>query len=104
MKNSLLGLPISLLALALSGCVTLDAKSSYDEANQLILERTGAAAVYNPALSADPAAERVREALQEGVTLEEAIAVALLNNPTFQAQFLEIGVSQACLLYTSRCV
>lgn len=101
MKYSLLGLPISVLALTLSGCVTLDAKSSYDEASQLILERTGAAAVYNPALSADPAAERVREALQDGVTLEEAIAVALLNNPTFQAQFLEIGVSQADLVQSS---
>lgn len=101
MKLSPLGLSMLLIALTPLSCVTLDAKTSYDEASDIIAKRTGTPGVYSPDTPPDPVAERVRQALEGGVTLEEAIAVALLNNPTFQAQFLEIGVSQADLVQSS---
>ncbi len=97
----LLLISVLLIALTPMSCATLDAKSSYDEASDLIASRTGVPGVYSPDAPSDPAAERVRDALEGGLTLDEAIMVALLNNPAFQAQFLEIGVSQADLLQSS---
>ncbi len=101
MKLLLLFISMLLIALTPLSCVTLDAKSSYDQASDMIARRTGTAVAYSPDTPADPAAKRVREALEGGVTLDEAIMVALLNNPAFQAQFLEIGVSQADLVQSS---
>ena len=60
----------------------------------MIAERTGVQQVYQPD-AAGCAEERVNNLLDGGLTADEAVQVALLNNRALQAVFEEIGVSRA---------
>lgn len=80
-----------------AGCAGVDARPDFRRARDLIAGRTGAAGVYDPSEAA-LVEERVTRALADGLTIDEAVSVALLNNPSFQAAFNEIGVSRAELV------
>jgi len=78
----------------LSGCGTVKPEGDYRNAAELITRHTGATTVYDPAV--DPQIEqRVEALLQDGLHLDEALQIALLNNRGFQSLFLDIGVSRA---------
>jgi len=83
-----------LVAVSVAGCVTVNPDRDYQRAAGLIVERTGADYVYDPQAE-DLIEEKVTSALADGLTIDEAIAVALLNNRAFQCAFREIGVSRA---------
>jgi len=88
---------LGLACLAIPACVTVDARPDYARAGRLVHERLGVESVYDP--TADVCAEeKVGALLADGLTIDEAIAVALLNNRAFQAAFEEIGVSRAELV------
>lgn len=82
------------LVLGLSGCATVDPSPGYDAAVEAIRAATGEANVYRPDKEAE-AEKRVSELLLDGLTLQEAGQVALLNNRTVQAAFFRIGVAEA---------
>lgn len=82
------------VVLALSGCASVDPNPSYDAATEEIRVATGEADIYHPDREAE-GAERVAELLLDGLTLQEAGQVALLNNRTVQAEFFRIGVAEA---------
>jgi cobalt-zinc-cadmium efflux system outer membrane protein len=88
--SSVAALPV----LVIAGCASTDPHSDYDRAARLIAERTGAESVHAPD-GAEGTDERVKELLDGGLTVAEAVQVALLNNRAFQAAFQEIGVSRA---------
>lgn len=92
-RLALLGLQALFTVLVL-GCVTVDPRPDFDRAEQMVAARTGADQAYNPE---DPLVieEAVRALLAGGLTTDEAVQVALLNNKPFQALFQEIGVSRA---------
>ncbi len=76
------------------GCKTVDPTADYARTTALVREHTGSADVYDP--SADDLVEdRVTALLADGLTVEEAVQVALLNNRGFHAAFQEIGASRA---------
>jgi len=77
-----------------AGCATVDSRPDFQNAGRLISERTGVKEVYDPSTD-DTVEQKVAELLADGLTLDEAVNVALLNNRSFQALFLEIGVSRA---------
>ena len=81
----------------LSGCAKVEPGADFRRAAQLIGERAGSAAVYDPQAEAI-VEERVDQLLADGLTIEEAVQVALLNNRAFQAAFQEIGISRADLV------
>lgn len=82
------------LALLLAGCGTVKPEGDYHHASALVAKHTGVGEVYDPAV--DPLIEnRVEELLKDGLHLDEAVQIALLNNRGFQSLFLEIGVSRA---------
>jgi len=81
-------------ALVLAGCATVDPRADYRSVQDSIAQRTGAADTYDPQTE-DAVAQRVQELLQDGLSLEEAVQVAILNNRGFQALFQEIGASRA---------
>ncbi|MBX7255848.1 MAG: TolC family protein [Candidatus Hydrogenedentes bacterium] len=69
-------------------------EKDYTRAGELIQQRTGSNVVYSPTIESD-VQQRVAALLDGGLTQEEAIRVALLNNRAFQSIFQEIGVSRA---------
>ena len=82
------------VALFAAGCGTVKPEGDYRNAAALITKHTGAKEVYDPLV--DPLiAKKVEDLLQDGLHLDAAIQVALLNNRTFQSLFLDIGVSRA---------
>jgi cobalt-zinc-cadmium efflux system outer membrane protein len=75
----------------IAGCASTDPRADYERAGQIIADRTGVEQVNAP----DAAAARIDDLLDGGLTADEAVQVALLNNRAFQAAFQEIGVSRA---------
>lgn len=83
-----------LLALICVSCAKVEPGPDYERARQLITERTGSESVYDPRAD-ELVAERVAALLADGLTVDEAVQVALLNNHPLQTAFLDIGVSRA---------
>ena len=78
----------------LGGCLRVDPRSDYEATRQLLSERTAATGIYEP--DADTAIdERITRLIDGGLTVDEAVQVALLNNRGFQALFARIGASRA---------
>ena len=82
------------LALLLAGCAMVDPRGDFDEAAEEIRATTGAALVFDPEGPVLSVAE-IRTALADGLGLEEATRLALLNNRRLQAGFLALGVARA---------
>ena len=77
-----------------AGCVQVNPQPDYRRTADLINERVGVEQSYSP----DAAAQiegKVDAFLDDGLTADEAVQVALLNNRRFQALFEDIGVSRA---------
>jgi len=86
---------LSLLFLAIApGCATVDPRPDFDRAEHMVAARTGVDRAYNPQTSST-VDDAVGAILADGLTVDEAVQVALLNNRRFQALFQEIGVSRA---------
>ena len=86
----------SSLALLLvgAGCATVNPKPDYDRTRTLIEQSTGVAESYSPeeeGLSADELAA----CMSDGLSLDEAVRIALLNNRKLQAAFFDIGMARA---------
>ena len=77
-----------------AGCRSVSPEKDYRKAAQVISEHTGVSEVYDP-LTDDLVAEKVEQFLVDGLTVDKAISVAMLNNRSFQAQFFKIGASRA---------
>ncbi len=77
-----------------SGCGTVHPEGDYRRTAALIAEHSGIESVYDPVTDC-AVAEEVSKLLADGLTVEEAVRIALLNNRSFQSLFLEIGVSRA---------
>ena len=78
----------------LVGCAHVDPKPDYARVAQVVEQRTSAASVYDPADEA-LVADRVSGLLRPTLTIENAVRIALLNNPGFQAGFATLGASRA---------
>jgi outer membrane protein, heavy metal efflux system len=89
-----------LAALLLSACASVDPRPSFDQLRQ----ETGAGPLPEWARTREEAEALDRvidERLAAPLTIEAAVQVALLNNPTLQATFEEVGISQADLAHAS---
>ncbi|MEZ5988761.1 MAG: TolC family protein [Planctomycetota bacterium] len=80
--------------LCLTACATVDPSADYAAAAAEIRSATGVAEVHQPGHEAAGEA-RVRDLCAEGLTLHEAVEVALLHNPGLQAAFHEVGIARA---------
>jgi outer membrane protein, heavy metal efflux system len=78
----------------LAGCVAVRPQPDYQRAVGMVAERTGVENVYAPETDAEVDTQ-VAAILTDGLTAEEAVQVALLNNRGFQALFQSIGASRA---------
>jgi len=80
--------------LLLGGCASVDPTPDYRRAQDEVTAATGAKALYRPGEEAQ-AAEQVTRLLKDGLTSQEAVQVALLNNHGLQALLFEIGMRRA---------
>lgn len=77
-----------------AGCASLDARQDLDRSAKLVETAVGVPAAT---LLADQQVARLKTAdlLAAGLTSDEAVQVAMLNNPRVRAALLSIGVSRA---------
>lgn len=82
------------LLLILGGCASVDPVPDYGRAQDVVTAATGAEALYQPG-EEERAREQVAELLEGGLTSQEAVQVALLNNRGLRELLFEIGVRRA---------
>ncbi len=82
------------LSSALVGCSQVRPEADFARARQLITESTGVETVYDPdaPLLTD---EELDALLADGLTLDETLRIALLNNRRLHAEFMSIGIAKA---------
>lgn len=84
----------TVMALCGVSACTVNPSKDFERTASAIEERTGTVQVYRP--TADDTVEaRVSALLQDGLSVDEAVEITLLNNPGFQSLFEEIGISRA---------
>jgi outer membrane protein, heavy metal efflux system len=86
-----------LLALALgAGCASVSPERGHDQVSSVISERTGHKTRWEKGPPDDAQiAEWVRKVTAQGLTRDRAVEIALVNNPSLQATYEQLGVSQA---------
>ncbi len=83
----------------LSGCATASAGAGLHEISQTVEQRTGLSVRWNQGTAEDrQAEEKVQSMLQQELTADATVQIALLNNPSLQAVFEELGIAQADLV------
>lgn len=82
------------LALVASGCATTNPRPAFESARSAADPRADWARTPSESEALD---RIVDEHLARPLTIEAAVAVALVNNPTLQASFEQVGISQADL-------
>jgi cobalt-zinc-cadmium efflux system outer membrane protein len=76
------------------GCASVNPTPDYDRAGRQVQAAVGQPATYRPD-DEQLVADRVAHLLLDGLTANEAVQVALLNNPRVWAAFLRIGMARA---------
>jgi cobalt-zinc-cadmium efflux system outer membrane protein len=82
------------IVLLTTSCARVVPEGDYQNARQVVTERTGSESVYDP-VAEETIEQAVDTLLQNGLTTDEAVRTALLNNKEFQALFAELGASRA---------
>jgi cobalt-zinc-cadmium efflux system outer membrane protein len=92
-----------LTALSLTaGCVSLPREPGFRGVQDAVRERSDLDVDWHPSDSADHSAEeKVRTLLQEDLTVDRAVAVALLNSRRLQASFEGLEITRADLIQAS---
>jgi cobalt-zinc-cadmium efflux system outer membrane protein len=94
--NSLLATSVLLLA----ACASVPRDGGIGDVQQAVSERGGMAVQWNaqPLTADDP---RVAAMLQDELTADEAVAIAMANNPRLQVALAELGIARADLIEAS---
>ena len=90
-----IGLLLGLL-LAAMGCAQVPKEAGFNEVKSLVERRVDYNLHWNQETEADLEVEKAIDALlQDKLTAEAAVQIALLNNPDLQAVYEDLGVTQA---------
>ncbi|MFO0794539.1 MAG: TolC family protein [Candidatus Brocadiaceae bacterium] len=97
MTYKLITVCIMLLGMGiLAGCSSIPKDAGFHDVQKLIEQRIGQRVHWNQGTSEDRAvADTVRSMLQQEITLDGAVQIALLNNRSLQAIYEELGIAQA---------
>lgn len=86
-------------ALTAAGCTTMKPREAFREVQNLVKGRTSAEVVWNQGTPEDAQVEqRVKDLLQQPLTDDTAVQIALLNNRNLQATYEDLGIAQADLV------
>ncbi len=87
----------------LSSCAAVNPRPAFDDMRKTVAERSRLDPEWSRTSEETSAAdEAVTRLLATPLTVDAAVQIALLNNPTLQATFEEIGISQADLAQAAR--
>lgn len=87
----------------LAGCASVNPRPAFDDMRKTVAERSRLAPEWSRTSEETSAAEQaVTKLLAAPLTVDAAVQIALLGNPTLQATFEEIGISQADLAQAAR--
>jgi len=90
---------LSLLLILLAGCAAQPADSGFGDVQTQARVRTGAAIRWNHDSAADrEVADRLGGMLSRQISPDDAVQIALLNNPRLQARYEQLGIAQADLV------
>jgi cobalt-zinc-cadmium efflux system outer membrane protein len=99
MKGRLAMLLLLELPLVSFGCASVPREAGFGEVRALVSAREEQRIHWNQGTPEDESVFReIDRLLREELSAETAVQVALLNNPTLQAEYEELGVSQADLV------
>lgn len=82
------------MVLSQAGCAVVDPNPDYNRTISLISTATGVDSIYRPGDEAR-VEKAIVEFLDEGLTVDEAVQICLLNNPELQASFHRLGMARA---------
>jgi len=91
-----------LLPLVFAGCTSTNPKGAFEDIGKIVHARSGQRVEWMRDGESKELAKTVGMLLETNLTAQSAVAVALLNNRSLQAEFEEIGISQAELAQASR--
>lgn len=93
---------LAVCAALLAGCASVDPKGSFADVQKNVTARGAVQPTW--VQQGDPVAveRRVKDLLRGDLSAPAAVELALLNNPSLQATFEEVGISQADLAQASR--
>ncbi len=94
LRNMQSAIRLSVALTVLGGCATVNPRLDYDRVGQHITEATGQERVYQPE-DDELVVEIVADLCQDGITAAEAVEICLLNSPTLQAAFMDVGMARA---------
>jgi outer membrane protein TolC len=90
-------------ALILAGCASFSPDGGMSKVSELTKERVGqSVAIQRSSKDMDTAQARVAEILQQPLTADTAVELALLNNRGLQASFSQLGIAEADLVQAGR--
>lgn len=91
------------LALVLGGCATFSEDGGFGAVDQTARERLGKEVRWQRSdTDRDAVAQLVRERLARTLSVDDAVQVALVNNPGLQATYYELGIAEADLVQAGR--
>lgn len=95
MHSKSLSRVIQLLAIVgAAGCATVKPQGDYDRVSQFVEQSTGKKITVDPE-TLDEVHETPELLLGDGLTADEAVQLALINNPRLQAALLAVGIGRA---------
>jgi cobalt-zinc-cadmium efflux system outer membrane protein len=87
----------------LGGCASVNPRPAFDDVRKSVTERSGPHPEWARTSAEASATEQVAtKLLAAPLSVDAAVQIALLNNPTLQATFEEIGISQADVAQAAR--
>lgn len=78
----------------MAGCASVNPSADYGQAGDRVRGAVGGYETYDPAREAE-LDRRVEEIVADGLSLEEAVQAALLNNPSLRATYASVGMARA---------
>ncbi|HKR64560.1 MAG TPA: TolC family protein, partial [Thermoanaerobaculia bacterium] len=91
---------LTAVAVVLTSCVSVPRDAGTNDVQQAIAQR-GAPGVEWRTQPATTDHERIAAMLQDELTADEAVAIAMLNNPRLQVTLAELGIARADLIEAS---
>jgi cobalt-zinc-cadmium efflux system outer membrane protein len=98
-RNKIILLGITLPFLLLLGCATVKTDEEWSQFKETSRERTGHELLWEQSEGEEASIRKeIKEILADGLSRDEAVRIALLNNRLLQSTFEEIGISKSDLV------